>query len=269
MRTTLEPTLRSLYANLRHRTGTLPHSAPHRGVQRRTQQNPRPKFSSTIMPRRTRASLQAEIKNKAESLPVPATNQNVPPSSSELIPTLLFEDQSKWESYLDNSYQNSLGVWLKISKKNAEKPTVTYDQALDIALCFGWIDGQRKAFDEQHFIQRFTPRRKNSLWSKRNVDKIAALTEAERMRPAGQAEVNAAKADGRWDRAYSSASTMEMPSDFAEALHRNEEANKFFDALNKTQRYAFLWRIETTKRPETRKRKIDQFVDLLAEHKTL
>ncbi|KXH33360.1 hypothetical protein CSIM01_03274 [Colletotrichum simmondsii] len=221
------------------------------------------------MPRRTRASLQAEIKGKAESLHMPASNETIPPNASESIPTLLFEDHSQWESYLENSYQNTLGVWLKISKKNAERPTVTYDQALDVALCFGWIDGQRKAFDEQHFIQRFTPRRKNSLWSNRNVDKVGALTQAERMRPAGQAEVNAAKADGRWDRAYSSASTMEVPLDFAEALRRNEEATKFFDALNKTQRYAFLWRIETTKRPETRKRKIDQFVDLLAEHKTV
>ncbi|KXH67792.1 hypothetical protein CSAL01_01030 [Colletotrichum salicis] len=221
------------------------------------------------MSRRTRASVQAEIKDAARTFPESATNKTPSPRSSESIPTLLFEDQSKWESYLESSYQSPLGVWLKTAKKNAEKPTVTYDQALDVALCFGWIDGQRKAFDEQHFIQRFTPRRKNSLWSKRNVEKVAALTQAERMRPAGQSEVNAAKADGRWDRAYSSASIMELPSDFAEALRCNEEANKFFDALNKTQRYAFLWRIETTKRPETRKRKIDQFVNFLAEHKTV
>ncbi|KAL2876280.1 hypothetical protein SGCOL_008453 [Colletotrichum sp. CLE4] len=221
------------------------------------------------MSRRTRASVQAEIKDAARTSLQSTTHKTSSPRSSESIPTLFFENQSKWENYLEGSYQSSLGVWLKIAKKNAEKPTVTYDQALDVALCFGWIDGQRKALDEQHFIQRFTPRRKNSLWSKRNVEKTAALTQAERMRPAGQAEINAAKADGRWNRAYSSASIMEVPSDFAEALRCNKEANKFFDALNKTQRYAFLWRVETTKRPETRKRKIDQFVNLLAEHKTV
>ncbi|OHF01605.1 hypothetical protein CORC01_03095 [Colletotrichum orchidophilum] len=215
------------------------------------------------------ASLKAETNMEAGNLPETPGTITLPPRSPESIPTLLFEDKFKWENYLESSYRSPLGVWLKISKKNAEKSTVTYDQALDVALCFGWIDGQRKAFDEQHFIQRFTPRRKNSLWSKRNVDKVAALTQAERMRPAGQAEVNAAKADGRWDRAYSSASMMEMPLDFAEALRGNEKANEFFDSLNKTQRYAFLWRIETTKRSETRKRKIDQYVGLLAEHKTI
>ncbi|GJC90301.1 hypothetical protein ColLi_13139 [Colletotrichum liriopes] len=220
------------------------------------------------MSRRTRSTLKAELRKEEKSSPSPSVSEPSPAGPTGPAP-LLLPDETAWQDWLQSSHRESSGVWLQIAKKNAEKPSVTYEQALEVALCFGWIDGQRKAFDEQHFIQRFTPRRKNSMWSKRNVDKVMMLTQSQRMTPAGQAEVNAAKADGRWDRAYSSASVMEVPVDFEEALKENDEAKKFFDALNKTQRYVFLWRIETTRRPETRKRKIDEFVDLLAEHKLL
>ncbi|OLN85388.1 hypothetical protein CCHL11_07989 [Colletotrichum chlorophyti] len=218
------------------------------------------------MARRTRASLKSEALQQAAAAPDPSAPAA---SLSGTIPIILFETQSAWESWLESHHNEPAGLWLQIGKKNADTPTVSYDEALDVALCFGWIDGQRKSHSEQHFIQRFTPRRKNSLWSKRNVDKVAALVAAERMRAPGQAEVDAAKADGRWERAYSSASVMEIPLDFLSALEGNKEARTFFDALNKSQRYPFLWRIETTKRLETRKRKIAQFVELLAEHKTL
>ncbi|KAK2018534.1 hypothetical protein LZ32DRAFT_599464 [Colletotrichum eremochloae] len=220
------------------------------------------------MSRRTRSTLKAELRKQEKSSPKPSISE--PSAVGSAVPTpLLLPDEISWQDWLKTSHRESPGVWLQIAKKNADKPTVTYEQALEAALCYGWIDGQRKAFDEQHFIQRFTPRRKNSMWSKRNVEKAIMLTQSQRMMPAGQAEVNAAKADGRWDRAYSSASVMEVPVDFEEALKENEEAKKFFNALNKTQRYVFLWRIETTRRQETRKRKIDEFVDLLAEHKLL
>ena len=189
--------------------------------------------------------------------------------SSDSVPTLLFENPNAWQSWLEAQTDEKTGVWLKMSKKGAATPTLTYEQALDVALCYGWIDGQRKSHDDQHFLQRFTPRRKTSSWSKRNVDKVAVLIEAGRMQPAGQAEIDAAKADGRWSRAYAGSSMIQVPEDFRTALARDKKASKFFDALNKTQRYAFLWRIETAKRPETRQRRIVQFVELLAEHKTL
>ncbi|KAL0935656.1 uncharacterized protein CTRU02_210247 [Colletotrichum truncatum] len=220
------------------------------------------------MGRTTRSSARTQnvvTEKVSAKLPIPTESLEGPGS----IPILLFENQAAWEAWLVDHHTQTSAVWLQISKKNAPTPTVSYDEALDVSLCYGWIDGQRKSHDEQHFIQRFTPRRKNSLWSKRNVDKVARLTELKRMRAPGQAEVDAAKVDGRWDRAYSSASLMEVPLDFQTALEENLSARKFFDALNRTQRYAFLWRIETTKRPETRKRKIAQFIDVLAEHKTL
>ncbi|KAF5706595.1 hypothetical protein FMUND_11506 [Fusarium mundagurra] len=139
--------------------------------------------------------------------PSPAPTPSLPsPPETKLFPT-----PSSFESYLSQNHStNQTGLWLKIAKKNSPIPSITYDQALDTALCYGWIDGQRKSLDATHFIQRFTPRRKKSLWSQRNVNKVAVLTEAGRMKPAGQAEVDAAREDGRWDRAYSSSSNFFM-----------------------------------------------------------
>jgi uncharacterized protein YdeI (YjbR/CyaY-like superfamily) len=181
----------------------------------------------------------------------------------------LFEDSTAWETWLETNHGETSGIWLKISKKGAGVPSVTYDEAINGAICFGWIDGQRKSHDEQHFLQKFTPRRKNSMWSKRNVDKVEVLTKAGRIRGPGQAEIDAAKADGRWEKAYSSSSTMQVADDFQAALDRNQKARAFFEALNRTQRYSFLWRIETAKRSETRRRRIEQYIDLLKQHKTL
>lgn len=162
-----------------------------------------------------------------------------------------------------------MGILLKISKKGCDIPSVTYDEAVDTALCFGWIDGQRKSHDESHFLQRFTPRRKASIWSKRNVEKVGTLVAAGRMRAAGEAEIAAAKADGRWEKAYAGSRTITVPEDFETALKRNRRAKNYFDTLGKTKRFAFLWRIETAKRPETRKKRIDEFVAVLAQKKTL
>ncbi len=191
------------------------------------------------------------------------------PATPATPPIQLFEDVIAWETWLETNHTDTAGLWLKMSKKGSGIASVTYDEALDSALCWGWIDGQKKTHDANHWIQRFTPRRKNSMWSQRNVAKVAVLIEAGRMRLPGQAEIDAAKADGRWERAYSSSSAIEVPPDFQAALDASTKAQTFFDGLGKTKRYAFLWRITTAKREETRKNKIEQFVQLLAEGKTL
>ncbi|KAH6952939.1 bacteriocin-protection, YdeI or OmpD-associated-domain-containing protein [Fusarium avenaceum] len=200
-------------------------------------------------------------------------NASIPPLHPPRVPTLetqLFNTPSSWESWLSvNHGTNTTGLWLKIAKKDSGVTSVTYDQALDVALCYGWIDGQRKALDAQHFIQRFTPRRKGSMWSQRNVNKVASLVEAERMKPAGQAEIDAAKSDGRWDRAYSSSSNAVVPEDFQAALDGSEAAGELFKGLNRTKRYAFIQRLETAKRPDTRTKRIEQFIALLASGKSL
>src|SRR3569833_297648 len=213
------------------------------------------------------------------SKPAPKPSKQAPkpskpapkPSTSDHAPrTLLFEDAAAWHAWLETNHgTHTAGLWLKLSKKGSAVPSVSYDEALDGALCFGWIDGQRKSHDEHHFIQKFTPRRKASLWSKRNVDKVAYLVESGRMRPSGQAEIDAAKADGRWERAYAGSSTIAVHPDFEAALSRSAKARAFFDSLGKTQRYPFLWRIETAKKQETRQRKIQQFMELLEANKTL
>ena len=140
---------------------------------------------------------------------------------------------------------------------------------MEIALCWGWIDGQKKGLDEQHFLQRFTPRRARSVWSKINVDKVSMLVEAGRMQPAGHAQVEAAKADGRWARAYDSAKTSTVPGDLTTALEANPPAKLFFGTLNASNRYAVLWRIQTAVKPETRAKRIVQMVDMLARGETV
>ncbi|AEO68764.1 uncharacterized protein THITE_2118381 [Thermothielavioides terrestris NRRL 8126] len=222
------------------------------------------------MPVRTWLTAKAlrEVKSTAAS-----TRATVAPTTSPTAapaePIQLFEDAAAWETWLEANHTNAAGLWLKISKRGSNVASVTYDEALDVALCFGWIDGQKKSYDANHFIQRFTPRRPRSMWSKRNVDRVAVLIAAGRMRPPGQAEIDAAKADGRWEKAYSSSSVMEVPADFQAALDQNKKARAFFDGLGKTKRYQFLWRLATTKREETKRKKIEQFVALLAEGKTL
>jgi uncharacterized protein YdeI (YjbR/CyaY-like superfamily) len=179
------------------------------------------------------------------------------------IPIALFETPEAWEAWLVSHWQEQEGRWLKIAKKNSGVSSVTYAEALEISLCHGWIDGQKKSYDEQYFLQKFTPRRKRSIWSKVNVGKIADLTEAGRMRDGGVAQVEAAKADGRWEQAYDSARTIETPDDFREALDQNPKALEFWSILTKSNTYTILWRIQTAKRPETRQARIEQFIDML------
>ncbi len=176
----------------------------------------------------------------------------------------LFKTAEAFETWLKKHHAASDGLWLQIAKKGADEPGVTYPEAVEIALCWGWIDGQKKGLDDQHFLQRFTPRRARSIWSKINVAKVATLIEAGRMQPQGQAQIDAAQADGRWEQAYDGARTATMPDDLQAALDANAAAKAFFATLNATNRYAVTWRVQTAVKPETRARRIVQLVDMLA-----
>ena len=179
-------------------------------------------------------------------------------------PVIAFETPAAWEAWLARQHDAQNGVWVKIAKKAAGIPTVTHAEALDVALCYGWIDGQRKSFDDQWFIQRFTPRRARSNWSKVNREKVARLIADGRMQPAGLREVERAKADGRWDAAYDPPSTATAPPDLQRALDANPAAAASFATLNSQNRFAILYRVQEAKRPETRARRIKAFVTMLA-----
>jgi uncharacterized protein YdeI (YjbR/CyaY-like superfamily) len=174
-----------------------------------------------------------------------------------------------FEKWLRANHAKSDGIWLALAKKTGAKTSVSYVEAVETALCWGWIDGQKKKRDDDYSLQRFTPRRPRSRWSQTNVDRVAALIKSKRMQPPGLAEVEKAKADGRWDAAYAPASTITVPDDLAAALNKNKEAKAFFATINAANRYAILYRIESVKKPETRARNIEKFVAMLAEGKTL
>lgn len=181
----------------------------------------------------------------------------------------LFMNGQAFETWLKKHHASSDGLWLQIAKRGADEPSVTYAEAVEIALCWGWIDGLKKGLDDQHFLQRFTPRRARSVWSKVNVEKVAALIAAGRMQAPGLAQVDAAKADGRWARAYDGARTSVVPNDLLAALDAQPHAKAFFATLNASNRYAVLWRIQTAVKPETRARRIEQLVDMLARGETV
>ena len=184
-------------------------------------------------------------------------------------PIIAFVTAAEFRQWLARHHSDHPGIWLKIAKKASGLPTVTYAEALDEALCFGWIDGQKKTFDEMAFLQKFTQRGRRSVWSRINTGHVARLEKAGRMKPAGLAAVAAAKADGRWAAAYHSSRTAAMPEDFLTALEREPAARGFFNTLNKTQRYGFFYRITTAKKPETRRQRIADFVAMLKRGETL
>ncbi|HEY7432499.1 MAG TPA: YdeI/OmpD-associated family protein [Streptosporangiaceae bacterium] len=188
---------------------------------------------------------------------------------SDQLQVLAFESAQAWEDWLAEHHDGAAGLWLKIAKKGSGIPSVSYSEAVDVALCHGWIDGQKGSLDDQHWLQRFTPRKPGSKWSRINTQRAAALIEAGRMRPAGLREVERAKADGRWEAAYHSQATATVPADFAAALAEDERASAFFATLNSANRYAILYRIAEAKRPETRAKRIAGFVAMLREHKQL
>lgn len=177
---------------------------------------------------------------------------------------LRFATARAFEAWLRKNHAVSDGAWLLIAKAGAAEPTVTYAQAVEIALCYGWIDGQKKGLDEGHWLQRFTPRRARSLWSRANREKAQALVAAGRMQPSGLAEIEKAQGDGRWDAAYDGPRTASVPPDLQAALDAKPKARRFFEQLDGANRYAVLWRVQTAKRPETRARRIDTLVEMLA-----
>lgn len=185
------------------------------------------------------------------------------------LPHLLCLTQNDWEQWLEENHTSSQGVWLKHAKKAGGKQSVSYQEALEVALCFGWIDGQKNKLDDEYFLQKFTPRRKKSMWSQINREKVAKLIEDGKMREAGLREIEAAKADGRWDAAYEPASKMTVPEDVQAALDANPAAKAFFEQLNKANRYAILYRIQNVKKAETRQRKITEFIQMLAENRKI
>jgi uncharacterized protein YdeI (YjbR/CyaY-like superfamily) len=178
------------------------------------------------------------------------------------LPVHLFVSPKDLETWLEENHESE-GVWLKIAKKGAPEPSVTYAEALEVALCFGWIDSQKRGFDETHFLQRFTPRRPRGRWSKVNREKAEALIAAGRMRPAGLAQVEAAKADGRWEAAYEGQGSAKVPPDLQRELDGNEAAAEFFASLDGANRYAILYRLDEAKKPETRERRLRKFVAML------
>jgi uncharacterized protein YdeI (YjbR/CyaY-like superfamily) len=179
------------------------------------------------------------------------------------LPVLLFASKGELEAWLEENHADCEGLWLKIAKKGSGVESVDYAEGLELALCFGWIDSQKRGFDDRHFLQRFTPRRPRGRWSKINREKCEALLAAGAVRPAGVAEIEAAKADGRWEAAYAGARTAAVPDDLRRELDANPAAAAFFAELDGANRYAILYRLDEAKKPETRERRLQKFVAML------
>ena len=184
-------------------------------------------------------------------------------------PIMAFQTPEAWARWLSAHHSRSEGIWVQFHKKASGKPTITHAEALDEALCYGWIDGQIKPHDHESWLHKFTPRRARSVWSKRNTEHIARLTAAGRMKPAGLKEVEAAKASGRWQRAYASPRAMTVPEDFLKELSKDKRAKAFFATLDKANLYAIAWRLATAVKPETRKKRFDALLAMLADGKSL
>jgi uncharacterized protein YdeI (YjbR/CyaY-like superfamily) len=178
--------------------------------------------------------------------------------------TRSFRSSSEFRKWLAANHRRSEGIWLRIFKKDSREPSVTYAEALDEALCFGWIDAQKQRYDESSWLQRFTRRRPQSGWSKINTQHAARLVQAGRMQAAGQAEIDAAKKDGRWTAAYDSPSTATFPEDFLAELRKHTKARTFFESLNQANRYAIAYRLQTAKKPETKQKRMEMILAMLA-----
>ncbi|MBI2684197.1 MAG: YdeI/OmpD-associated family protein [Actinobacteria bacterium] len=211
-------------------------------------------------PRRRRERLNAS----------PASHPGAEPEQTKAgRPIVAFASAGEWDSWLATNHDASPGIWLRFAKKASGVATVSPSDAIDIALTMGWIDGQKAAFDATYWLVKFTPRRKRSVWSKINRERVARLLADGRMRPSGIAAVDDARADGRWDRAYEPASRATVPDDLRAALDNNPRASAFFATLDAANRYAILHRVQDAKRPETRERRVATFVEMLARGETL
>jgi uncharacterized protein YdeI (YjbR/CyaY-like superfamily) len=175
----------------------------------------------------------------------------------------LFKSKQNWAGWLEKNHRKSTGLWLRLAKKDSGLRSVSYKEALDVALCYGWIDGQKRPENEQTWLQRFVPRSSRSIWSKINREKVLALIASGEMKAAGLEAIENAKKNGRWDAAYDSPSGATVPADLQKALNANPRAAVFFKTLDRANRYAVLWRIQTVKKAETRARKIQQFIAML------
>ena len=184
------------------------------------------------------------------------------PASLDL-PLLDLPDRAAWEAWLEANSETAPGAWLRLARKKSQLQTVTYPEAVEVALCFGWIDGLKKSFDDDSSIQRFTPRRARSLWSKINREKAVALIESGQMRPGGLRAIEAARADGRWDAAYDPPSSGKLPEELERALEANPAAKAFFESLNSANRYAVIFRVQTSRKAETRARWVERLVAML------
>jgi uncharacterized protein YdeI (YjbR/CyaY-like superfamily) len=185
------------------------------------------------------------------------------------LPVIAFEDQEAWAAWLNENHTTSSGLWIRLAKKASGRRTVSYAEAVDVALRYGWIDGQSKSYDEATWLQKFTPRNPRSIWSKINREKAQALIRDGRMQPAGLVEVERAKQDGRWEAAYDSPSAATVPADLQAALDSSPQARAFFATLNSQNRFAILFRIQIAKKPETRASRIEQFIRMLENHEKL
>jgi uncharacterized protein YdeI (YjbR/CyaY-like superfamily) len=185
------------------------------------------------------------------------------------IPVKAFKSQKEWTVWLDKNHAKSSGIWLKVAKKDAASKSVTYAEALEVALCYGWIDGQKKGWDESAWLQKFSPRGPRSIWSKINRAKAKALIENGQMKPAGLAAIEQAKKNGQWDGAYDSQRTVAVPADFQAQLDKHPEAQAFFQTLDSANRYAILFRLQTAKKAETHARRIEQFIRMLENHEKI
>ena len=179
------------------------------------------------------------------------------------LPILTFISIEEFTSWLAKHHKEPSGIWMRLFKIKSGVPTITYAEALDIALCYGWIDGQKKAYDAESWLQKFTPRRHKSIWSKRNQEHVERLGKLGMMRAAGIEEVETAKADGRWEQAYESPGNMTVPADFLNELAKNKKAKVFFKTLNKTNIYSIVWRLQTAKKPETRNKRMKAILEML------
>lgn len=181
------------------------------------------------------------------------------------IPIFTYSSLPEWETWLSKNYTQDTGVWLRIYKKNSSVKGITYDEALDVALCYGWIDSLLKKYDEHSYIQKFSPRRSKSVWSKINTQHVERLILESRMKDPGLRVVNEAKKDGRWNNAYTSSKEMTFPKEFLHALDKNKKAQLFFKTLNRTNTYAISWRLQTAKKPETRAKRIEKILSMLSQ----
>ena len=185
-------------------------------------------------------------------------------SQNKELKVISFKTANAFEKWLAKNHNKINGILLRFFKKDSGKETITYKEAVDESLCYGWIDGRADKFDDESWIQRFTPRRAKSIWSKRNTENIERLTLLGKIKPSGLAEVEKAKADGRWTKAYDSPKEMQIPGDFMKQLSKNKKAKAFFETLNKTNKYAIGWRLQTAKKPETKEKRIKAIVEMLS-----